>query len=80
MTAMQHHRVGTAEDVRSYVMDFEQIGSRDLGRVGGKNPIGTTTNMTMLFVPSFFVVLQCREERWRAKPKLVAKTEGRTLA
>jgi hypothetical protein len=34
----------------------------------------------MLFVPSFFVVLQYREERWRAKPKLVAKAEGPTLA
>jgi nucleotide-binding universal stress UspA family protein len=37
MTAMQHHGSEAAEDVRSYVMDFEQIGSRDLGRVAGKN-------------------------------------------
>jgi hypothetical protein len=33
MTA-QKHTLDLGEDVRSYLMDFEQIGLRDLGRVG----------------------------------------------
>ena len=37
MTVMQHHGLKAPDDVRGYVMDFEQIRSRDLGRAGGKN-------------------------------------------
>ena len=37
MTTMKHRKSDTPDDIRSYVMDFEQIGSHDLARVGGKN-------------------------------------------
>jgi phosphoenolpyruvate synthase/pyruvate phosphate dikinase len=37
MTTAQHHKEEARDDVRSYVLDFEQIGLRDLGRVGSKN-------------------------------------------
>lgn len=37
MTTMKHRKSDTPDDVRSHVMDSEQIGSRDLARVGAKN-------------------------------------------
>lgn len=37
MTTAQHYEPDVHEDARNYVMDFEQISSRDLARVGGKN-------------------------------------------
>jgi len=37
MTTGQHDKADARDDVRGYVLDFEQISLRDLGRVGGKN-------------------------------------------
>ena len=37
MVITRHPAPDDRVDAASYIMDFEQIGSRDVGRVGGKN-------------------------------------------